>query len=131
MPNEYDVVIIGAGHNGLVTAGYLGRAGLRTLVLESRHMVGGVGGKRGLWGFVRGGMGGITQAMAASGRSVGVEIRTGARVAKILARDGRASGVALANGEEIRARVVASNADPKVTFLKLAPHAGNHHPHHL
>ena len=41
MPNDYDVVIIGAGHNGLVTAGYLARAGLRTLVLESRHMVGG------------------------------------------------------------------------------------------
>ena len=41
MPNEYDVVIIGAGHNGLVTAGYLARAGLRTLVLESRQVVGG------------------------------------------------------------------------------------------
>ena len=41
MPNEYDAVIIGAGHNGLVTAGYLARAGLRTLVLESRHVVGG------------------------------------------------------------------------------------------
>src|SRR5579872_6861984 len=41
MPNEYDTVIIGAGHNGLVTAGYLARAGLRTLVLESRHVVGG------------------------------------------------------------------------------------------
>ena len=78
-----------------------------------------VGGKRGLWGFVRGGMGGVTQAMAASARSVGVEIRTGARVAKILVKDGRATGVALATGEEIRARVVASNADPKVTFLKL------------
>jgi phytoene dehydrogenase-like protein len=41
MPNEYDAIIIGAGHNGLVTAGYLARAGLRTLVLESRHVVGG------------------------------------------------------------------------------------------
>ena len=41
MPNEYDVVIIGGGHNGLVTAGYLARAGLHTLALESRAMVGG------------------------------------------------------------------------------------------
>ena len=81
--------------------------------------MGGVGGKRGLWGFVKGGMGGVTQAMAVSARSVGVEIRTGARVAKILAKDGRATGVALTSGEEIRARVVASNADPKITFLKL------------
>jgi phytoene dehydrogenase-like protein len=83
------------------------------------HVMGGVGGKRGLWGFVKGGMGGVTQAMAASARSVGVEIRTGVRVAKILTKDGRATGVALQSGEEIHARVVASNADPKITFLKL------------
>jgi len=99
---------------------YQGRAvhsrhGLRAVA--SRH--GGVGGKRGLLGFVRGGMGGVTQAMAASARSVGVEIRTGTRVGKIVVKEARAKGVALTTGEEIRARVVASNADPKITFLKL------------
>ena len=107
----------------LATDGVIGTKGgpytPGTAYVLLHHVMGGVGGKRGLWGFVRGGMGGVTQAMAASARSVGVEIRTGARVAKILVRDGRATGVALANGEEIRARVVASNADPKVTFLKL------------
>ena len=41
MPQTYDVIIVGAGHNGLVTAGYLARAGLKTLVLESRYIVGG------------------------------------------------------------------------------------------
>ena len=107
----------------LATDGVIGTKGgpytPGTAYVLLHHVMGGVGGKRGLWGFVRGGMGGVTQAMAASARSVGVEIRTGARVAKILVKDGRATGVALASGEEIRARVVASNADPKVTFLKL------------
>jgi phytoene dehydrogenase-like protein len=83
------------------------------------HSMGGVGGKRGLWGFVRGGMGGITQALAASARSRGTEIRTGAPVARVLVKGQRATGVALATGEEITAKLVVSNADPKRTFLKL------------
>ncbi len=83
------------------------------------HCMGGVGGKRGLWGFVRGGMGGVTQALAASAQCRGAGIRTGARVSRILAKNGRAMGVVLEDGEEIRAKVVASNADPKTTFLKL------------
>ncbi|MBI1941877.1 MAG: NAD(P)/FAD-dependent oxidoreductase, partial [Acidobacteria bacterium] len=54
------------------------------------HTMGGVGGKRGLWGFVRGGMGGVTQALAASARSRGAEIRTGNAVQRILVKNGRA-----------------------------------------
>jgi len=107
----------------LATDGVIGTKGgpytPGTAYVLLHHVMGGVGGKRGLWGFVRGGMGGVTQAMAASAQSHGVEIRTGARVARILTKDGRATGVVLASGEEIRARAVASNADPKVTFLKL------------
>jgi len=83
------------------------------------HCMGGVGGKRGLWGFVRGGMGGITQAMAESARSRGAEIRTESRVKRISIKDGRAAGIVLEGGEEIRARVVVSGVDPKRTFLKL------------
>ena len=83
------------------------------------HTMGGVGGKRGLWGFVRGGMGGVTQALADSARSRGAEIRTSAAVQRILVKDGRASGVLLASDEEIAARAVISNADPKRTFLRL------------
>ncbi len=83
------------------------------------HCMGGVGGKRGLWGFVRGGMGGITQALAASARSRGAEVRTGSPVARVLVKNDRATGVALASGEEITAKLVVSNADPKQTFLKL------------
>jgi len=83
------------------------------------HCMGGVGGKRGLWGFVRGGMGGITQALAASARSRGAEVRTGSPVARVLVKNDRAAGIALASGEEIAAKLVVSNADPKRTFLKL------------
>ncbi len=72
-------------------------------------------------GIVRGGMGGITQAMARSARAVGVTIRTGVEVTRILVADGRVEGVALANGAEIRSRLVVSNADPKRTFLRLIP----------
>ncbi len=74
---------------------------------------------QGFYGHVMGGMGAITQALAASGKKLGVEIRTSAPVAQIDVRDGRARGVVLEDGTEIRARIVLSNADPKRTFLKM------------
>jgi phytoene dehydrogenase-like protein len=77
--------------------------------------------RQGFYGHVMGGMGAITQALAASGRKFGAEIRTSASVAQIDVRDGRARGVVLEDGTEIRARVVLSNADPKRTFLKMVP----------
>lgn len=76
---------------------------------------------QGFYGHVIGGMGSITQALAASGRKLGVEIRTSASVAQIDVRQGRTRGVVLEDGREIRARVVLSNADPKRTFLKMVP----------
>jgi phytoene dehydrogenase-like protein len=90
-----------------------------TAYILLHHCMGGVAGHRGLWGFVRGGMGAVSEAIASAGRAKGVEIRTGAAVARVLVRDGRARGVVLANGEEIESAAVASNLDPKVTFLKL------------
>jgi phytoene dehydrogenase-like protein len=81
--------------------------------------MGGVNGHRGLWGFVRGGMGTVSNAIAESARSRGVTIRTSAPVEKILVRDGHARGVVLKGGEEIQARIVASNLDPRRTFLQL------------
>lgn len=83
------------------------------------HYMGGVGGVRGLWGFVRGGMGTVTVAMAASAKARGAEIRVGAAVERVLVRGGRARGVVLNGGEEIHAAIVASNADPKHTFERL------------
>jgi phytoene dehydrogenase-like protein len=69
--------------------------------------------------FPVGGMGALTQALAAAAGAAGAEIRTGAPVARVLVRGGRAASVVLESGEEIPARAVVSNADPKRTFLKL------------
>jgi phytoene dehydrogenase-like protein len=85
------------------------------------HLMGMAAGQRGLWGFVRGGMGAITQALARSAEAHGATIRTGVEVSEVLIKGGEAYGVALTDGEEIYARVVASNADPKRTFLELVP----------
>jgi phytoene dehydrogenase-like protein len=74
-------------------------------------------------GIVVGGMGGITRAMRRAVEAEGVAVRTGATVDSILIADGRAIGVRLADGEEIRARIVLSNADIKRTFLGLVPRA--------
>src|SRR5205085_4899544 len=65
-----------------------------TAYILLHHCMGGVNGHRGLWGFVRGGMGTISNAIAESARSRGAVIRTNAPVAKILVRDGRAVGIA-------------------------------------
>jgi phytoene dehydrogenase-like protein len=90
-----------------------------TAYILLHHCMGGVAGHRGLWGFVRGGMGAVSEAIAASARAKGVTIRTDAAVAKVLVRGGRAQGVVLESGEEIAGGLVASNLDPKVTFLRL------------
>jgi phytoene dehydrogenase-like protein len=76
-------------------------------------------GVRGVWGYVRGGMGGISNAIAAAARAHGAEIRTDAEVARITVKDGRVTGVVLADGTEIRGTRVASGADARVTFGRL------------
>jgi phytoene dehydrogenase-like protein len=94
-----------------------------TAYILLHHCMGGVGGKRGLWGFVRGGMGAISEAIAQSARSRGAEIRVNAAVQRILTSNGRVRGVVLEGGEEIEAPIVASNLDPHVTFLRLVEEA--------
>jgi len=74
---------------------------------------------QGFYGHVMGGMGSITQALAAAGEQLGVEIRTSAAVAQIEVRNGRAYSVVLEDGSEVRGRMILSNADPKRTFLKM------------
>jgi phytoene dehydrogenase-like protein len=83
------------------------------------HVMGECNGVRGVWGYVKGGMGRIPDAIAAAAKKYGCEIRTNADVAKIIVKNGRAVGVALRDGSEFSAKRVASCADAHVTFNKL------------
>lgn len=90
-----------------------------TAYILLHHVMGSVGGHRGLWGFVRGGMGTVSNAIAESARSRGVEIRSNASVVHIKIAGGRARGIVLEGGEEIDAEMVISNLTPQLTFLNL------------
>src|SRR5438477_6551109 len=70
-------------------------------------------------GFAAGGMGAVTQAMATAAQQAGAEIRSGAEVIEVRVKDGVATAIVLSTGEEISARAIVSNADPKRTLLKL------------
>ena len=83
------------------------------------HHLGDAGGQAGAWGFPRGGMGGVTAALASAARSFGAEIRTSAPVAQITTAGGRATGVILTSGEEISAATVITTAHPAISFLDL------------
>jgi phytoene dehydrogenase-like protein len=107
----------------LATDGVIGANGgprsAGTAYILLHHCMGAVAGHRGLWGFVRGGMGAVSNAIADSARGAGAEVRTNAPVSRILVRNGRATGVVIESGEEIAAKAVVSNCDPKRTFLQL------------
>jgi phytoene dehydrogenase-like protein len=92
-------------------------------VLLHDHAAEEAGGGIRSWGFVRGGMGRVTQAMCQAAQEAGAEVRTGAEVARIIVGDGGVEGVELADGSVLRSSCVASNADPKRTFLGLVDEA--------
>lgn len=83
------------------------------------HVMGTAGGARGVWGYVEGGMGAVSEALAAAAREAGAEIRCNTPVAAIETRDGRATGVRLLDGSVLSARSVVSNATPEITFKGL------------
>lgn len=83
------------------------------------HVIGGSSGETGIWGYLKGGMGALSDAIAASARSFGADIITSSGVSKITVQDSTATGVELSDGRKIRAKYIISNADPKQTFLKL------------
>jgi phytoene dehydrogenase-like protein len=90
-----------------------------TAYVMAHHHIGDVGdGHLGSWGFPRGGMGGVTQAMAAAARALGAEVRTSAPVRRITTSGGRVTGVVLDGGEELAAEVVVAATHPRITFLE-------------
>ncbi len=87
------------------------------------HAMGDVDGNVGAWGFARGGMGSVAKALAGAFQSYGGEIRSDAEVAKITVAGNKVTGVELASGEKIAAKVVVSNLDAKRTFLQIMDEA--------
>ncbi|XP_058527755.1 pyridine nucleotide-disulfide oxidoreductase domain-containing protein 2 [Ochotona princeps] len=86
------------------------------------HVMGGLEGRQGAWGYVQGGMGALSDAIASSATAHGASIFTEKTVAQVqVSHEGRVQGVVLQDGEEVRSKVVLSNASPQTTFLKLTP----------
>src|SRR3954451_2744318 len=96
-----------------------------TAYVMAHHSIGDVGdGQLGSWGFPEGGMGAVADAIARSARGFGAEIRTNARVSRLLVRGGRVEGAVLDSGEELRAPMVVSSLHPRTAFLD---HVGASH----
>jgi len=93
-----------------------------TAYVMAHHSIGDVGdGQMGSWGYPEGGMGAVSDAIARSARGFGAEIRTNARVSKVLVRNGRVQGVTLDNGDEIHAPLVVTTLHPRTAFLDQIP----------
>ena len=85
------------------------------------HYMGEIDGAFRAWGFARGGTGAVSEAIATAARKFGAEIRTETTVERVMVKDGRVTGVALEDGDELKAPIVVSGLDPKRTFLGLVP----------
>jgi phytoene dehydrogenase-like protein len=89
-----------------------------TAYVMAHHSIGDVGdGHLGNWGFQEGGMGAVAGAIESAARAHGAEVRTSARVARVIIKGGRAVGVVLENGDEIHAKVIVSTLHPRTAFL--------------
>lgn len=98
---------------------FLGPRSPGTAYVLLHHYMGEIDGAFRAWGFAKNGTGGVSAAIARSAHALGAEIRTNAAVRQVIVKNGRAAGVALENGDELRAKVVMSAADPKRSFLQF------------
>lgn len=101
---------------------WLGPRSPNSLILLLDRLAGQVGGQRGALALPAGGVASVAQAMAASVRAAGVEIRTDAPVSRVIVENDKAAGVLVAGGEEFKAPIVVSAVSPKTTFLSLVGH---------
>ena len=112
-------VVKGALSGSSIIGTALGPYSPGTAYVMLHHYMGEVDGAIGAWGFARGGMGAVSEALADALRALGGTIRVDAEVSDVIVKDGAVAGVALADGEEIHAPTVVSNLDIKRTFLNI------------
>lgn len=115
---ETDVLKATMAASGIIGT-FLGVRSPGTAYVLLHHYMGEIDGAFRSWGFARGGTGAISNAIAGAARELGAEIRTEASVARIRMQRGHATGVVLANGDEIDGEMVLSSVDPNLTFLKF------------
>src|SRR5213592_4999577 len=115
---EADVLKATMSASGIIGT-FLGVRSPGTAYVLLHHYMGEIDGAFRSWGLSRGGTGAISNAIADAAREAGAEIRTEAPIARIILKNGQAKGVALANGDEFYADVIASSVDPRLTFMKM------------
>ena len=115
---ETDVLKATMSASGIIGT-FLGVRSPGTAYVLLHHYMGEIDGAFRSWGFSRGGTGAISNAIAGAAREAGAEIRTSVSVARILTKEGRATGVVLATGDELEADLVLSSVDPHLTFQKF------------
>ena len=115
---EFDPLKATKSASGIIGT-FLGPRSPGSAYVLLHHYMGEIDGAFRAWGFQKGGTGAISESIASAAKSFGAEVRTDAAVARVLVRDGRATGVALANGDELSAPIVVSGLDPRRTFVDL------------
>src|SRR5450432_60253 len=115
---ETDVLKATMSASGIIGT-FLGVRSPGTAYVLLHHYMGEIDGAFRSWGFARGGTGAISNAIADAAREAGAEIRTKAPIAKIIVKGGKATGVVLADGDEIYADIISSSVDPRLTFTKF------------
>jgi phytoene dehydrogenase-like protein len=115
---ETDVLKATKSASGIIGT-FLGPRSPGTAYVLLHHYMGELDGVFRAWGFAKGGTGAVSEAIASAARSFGAEVRVNAGVSKVLVKNGRAIGVALENGDELRASTIVSSLDPRRTFLQL------------